>query len=164
MEWMKPYKSLVTPTSWYLSKVYSAIWSGSSAGLCPYCTLVLPHHHKPISNAQGICSPPLHKERPMLGTTLQNGGCCAEKRGVSQHSHFPSPADANYSLLNVNGGNISPTQKSSGNGPIVFTVTWEQKAIPPSKLFTFSSPIEFGKHREVCSQERWEGNCKSSQS
>lgn len=41
-------------------------------------------------------------EAQMQGAALPNRGCCAEESGVSQHSHFSSPADANYSLLNVN--------------------------------------------------------------
>lgn len=68
--------------------------------------------------------------RAEAGDHLQNRGCCAEGIGVSQCSCFYS-ADINYSLLNVNGGNISPTQRSSLDGPVVFTGIWEQKHLPP---------------------------------
>lgn len=99
--------------------------------------------NNPISATQGICTLPPIKKNPMLGTTLRDRGCCAEENGISQHSCFSSPADANYSLLNVNWGYISPTQKSSRNGPVVFTVTWEQKALPPSKsCICFSSQYD----------------------
>ena len=94
----------------------------------------------------------------MLGTALQNKGSCAEESDISQHSHFSSPADANYSLLNVNWGNISPTQRSFRDGPAVY---WEQKSLPP-KPCSFLPPTttQTGKHREVT---KWVWTCESSQ-
>lgn len=95
----------------------------------------------------------------MLGTTLQDKGCCAEESGISQHSRFSSPADANYSLLNVNWGNISPAQRNSRNGPVVFTVTWEHSSLLPKSCILFTTTTQTGKHREVT---KWVWTGKSS--
>lgn len=140
---MKSYRSLVIPTGLQVSKVYSAIWNGSSPGLYP-----LPHVHSSPPEQVRFNYPWSLYTAPTRKAWCWD--CSSEQRLLwrekwcPQHSRFSSPADANYSLLNANWGNISPTLKSFRTGLLVFT---EQKAPPPSKSLIFFSPNASGKQR-----------------
>lgn len=133
-----------------IQQLYDSKWLTCKRGvLCQVKWLIIwpltPTKHKCFTPRRSPFSYSGHlytacpQESPMLGTTLQDKGSCAEESGISQHSRFSSPADANYSLLNVNWGNISPAQRNSRNGPVVFTVTWEQNSLLPKSCILFSS-------------------------
>lgn len=138
MEWMKLDKSSVIPTGWTSSEVHIAIWGRSTTGLYPVLHVrasSLEQGHFSHTGQLHTVSPwekPSAEDRPSEQRLLCRGKWCF------RHGCFSS-ADANYSLLNVNQGDISPTQKSSRNEPVAFMVTWEQKTVPPSKSFILFS-------------------------
>lgn len=80
------------------------------------------------------------------------GPPCRMEAAVQRKVVFPNtvvnsfPADANYRLLNVNWGSMSPTPKNSRNGPVVSQEPGSRRQLLLLSLtYTFSSPNTFGK-------------------
>ena len=155
-----------------IQELYDSKWLTCKQGvLCQVNWLIIwpltPTKHKCFTPRRSPFSYSGHlytacpQESPMLGTALQDKGCCAEENGFPNTVVSPSPADANYSLLHVNWGNISPIQRSSRDGPVV--LTWEQNSLPLS-LVSFFPPTttQTGKHREV-TKRVWAGKSSHPQ-